>query len=153
MADVVIRAPIDADISMMIREMSEVAVSRALERARVQIRAYAREITPQRTGTLADSFDVGMTPRQIHMKWDAVDKRGYHYAKVVDQGRPGGVPIRARPGGWLRFFWEAKGIPMRIKQVTQGPMWGAYFAEQMRNYAPQVVREMIIQELQGMTIS
>jgi hypothetical protein len=86
----------------------------------------------------------------VSMEWDPVDPiSGFHYAKVVDVGRPGGVPIVAKPGGLLHFFWERMGgVEVFTEKVTQGPMTPARYSDHMRIVAPQFVREAIIDELQ-----
>jgi hypothetical protein len=154
MADVVIQARLEEDVRAMLLGMIPAARARALERARASIEAYAREITPRRTGRLADSFGVFISQgptATVHMKWDAVDPMSqFHYAQVVDVGRPGGVLIRPKdPKGWLHFFWERMGgIEVFAKQVTQGPMTPTRYSDHMRQVATQFVREALIQELQ-----
>jgi hypothetical protein len=154
MADVVIQTRLEEDVRAMLLGLIPSARARALERARDNIMTYAREITPRRTGRLAESFDVFISQgptATVHMKWDAIDPMSqFHYAKVVDVGRPGGVLITPKdPEGWLHFFWERMGgIEVFAKQVTQGAMTPTRYSDHMRQVAAQFVREALIEELQ-----
>jgi hypothetical protein len=154
MADVVIQARLEEDVRAMLRTMLPSAVARAMERAKDEITSYAWDITPKRTMRLANSFRVAITlgpTATIHMKWDAVDPvNQFHYAQVVDEGRPRGALIRPKdPEGWLHFFWERMGgIEVFAKQVTQGPMSPTRYSDHMRQVATQFVREALIEELQ-----
>ena len=151
MADVMIRIRMDQLSQVDLAGMSSAAVARALSSAAARITAYAKSIVPVRTGRLRDNVIVSPTLKTIQMIWNPIDPlNAYHYAKVVDEGRPGGIPIFAKPGSAMHFFW--RGMEMFAKKVIQGPMTGARFSDHMRIVAPQFVREAIIEELQGMNI-
>ena len=154
MADVTIRIPLDEFTKQDLSRLTSEAVSRALSRAAEKITEYAKEIVPRRTGRLAESVKVSPTLKSVFMVWDPVDPiNQYHYAKVVDIGRPGGVKIRAKPGKMLHFFWEKMGgVEVFAKEVTQGPMTPARFSDHMRLVAPQFVREAIIEEFMGLNV-
>ena len=94
-ADVVIQVMPTANAMQLMRQLTEKAIQRALRRTKTQIIALQKKYTPRRTGKLQDSFDIGLTPRSIVMKWDAVDD-GFHYAEVVDTGRSGYKPFTGR---------------------------------------------------------
>ena len=94
-ADVVIQVMPTANAMQLMRQLTEDAIQRALRRTKTQIIALQKKYTPRRTGKLQDSFDIGLTPRSIVMKWDAVDD-GFHYAEVVDKGRAGYKPFTGR---------------------------------------------------------
>ena len=150
MPDVIIRISMDTASKADLVGMTSDAVSRALSRAASRIEAYAKSIVPVRTGRLRDSVIVSPTMKSVHMIWNPVDpENAYHYAKVVDEGRPGGIPIFAKPGGAMHFFW--RGMEMFAKKVIQGPMTPARFSDHMRIVVPQFVREAIIEEL-GMVV-
>jgi len=144
MVDVTVIRRIDDESIDILPLLTQVAIDRAMASARTRILAYARDITPVRTGTLRDSITVGTTPRHIAIKWDAQDA-GFKYSSVVDVGRPGGVPIIAHTSRGLVFKIDGRWI--RTMQVTQGAMWGSYFGDEMRIVAPQIVREELIKEL------
>ena len=154
MADVTIRIPLDEFTKQDLSRLTSEAVSRALSRATEKITAYAKSIVPRRTGRLAESVKVSPTLKSVFMVWDPVDPiNQYHYAKVVDVGRPGGVKIQAKPGKMLHFFWEKMGgVEVFAKEVTQGPMTPARFSDHMRLVAPQFVREAIIEEFMGLNV-
>ncbi len=146
MADVIIRISMDQLSKEDLASMTAGAVSRALSRAAADITRYAKDIVPVRTGRLRDSVKVSPTLRTIHMIWDPVDPEGgYHYAKVVDEGRAGGRIIRSKGDYPMHFFYQGQEI--YTHKVTQGPMTGARFSDHMRIVAPQFVREAIIAEL------
>ena len=145
MADVIIKARMDPASIAALQAMTAAAVSRALATAARRITTYAKDITPVRTGALRDSFIASPTLRTITMIWRAA------YAKMIDEGRQyGAYIIRAKAGGWLRFFWKKMGIPMKIKEVKAGYVRPARFSDHMRIVAPQFVREAIIEELARM---
>jgi hypothetical protein len=155
MADVTIRVPLDEFTKQDLARMTADAVSRALARAAERITEYAKSIVPRRTGRLAESVKVSPTLKSVFMVWDPVDPvNQYHYAKVVDVGRPGGVVIEPKdPEGWLHFFWEKMGgVEVFAKRVIQGPMTPARFTDHMRLVAPQFVREAIMEEFQGLNL-
>jgi len=106
MADVVIQARLEEDVREMLRNMLPSAVARAMERAKDDITSYAWDITPKRTMRLANSFRVAITlgpTATVHMYWDAEDpKTGFGYAKVVDEGRPGGRQRASDRGAGMR---------------------------------------------------
>jgi hypothetical protein len=150
MADVLIRARLDEDIREMIANALPGVIFRALEKAKDKIIAYSLEIMPWRTGRLAKSIYVTVSENTVSMEWDPVDPvSGFHYAKVVDIGRPGGTIIEPLGDYPLHFFWERMGgIEMYRWSVKQGPMTPARYSDHMRIVAPQFVREAIIDELQ-----
>ena len=147
MADVVIRIGMDALSKVDLAGMQDAAVERALSKAAARITAYAKSIVPVRTGRLRDSVIVSPTLKTIQMIWNPIDPYNqYHYAKVVDEGRPGGITIRPRGKSPLRWFPLMGGVAYAWS-VTQGPMTGARFSDHMRIVAPQFVREAIIEEI------
>lgn len=146
MADVIIRVRMDELSKEDLARMTGEAVSRALSKAAADITRYAKDIVPVRTGRLRDSIKVSPTLKTIHMIWDPIDpESGYHYAKVVDEGRAGGRIIRPKGDYPLHFFYQGQEI--FTHKVKQGPMTGARFSDHMRIVSPQFVREAIIAEL------
>jgi len=146
MADVIIRVSMDKLSKIDLASMTTDAVNRALNRAAEEIRKYAKTIVPVRTGRLRDSVVVSPTMKSILIGWDPVDPvNAYHYAKVVDEGRPGGKIIRATGDYPMHFFYKGKEV--YTYKVTQGPMDPARFSDHMRQVAPEFVREAIIAEL------
>ena len=164
MADVMIRIRMDQLSQVDLAGMSSAAVARALSSAAARITAYAKSIVPVRTGRLRDSVIVSPTLKTIQMIWNPIDPlNAYHYAKVVDEGRPGGKIITPKgnyPLKWpgaIQYLGGGRMAPtrdgfIRAWSVTQGPMDPKRFSDHMRIVAPQFVREAIIEELQGVTI-
>ena len=152
MADVMIRIRMDQLSQVDLAGMSSAAVARALSSAAARITAYAKSIVPVRTGRLRDSVIVSPTLKTIQMIWNPIDPLNqYHYAKVVDEGRAGGIRITPRGDGPLRWFPPMGGVAYAWS-VTQGPMTGARFSDHMRIVAPQFVREAIIEEIGQLSI-
>ena len=158
MPDVVIRIGIGALSKADLKSMTAGAVSRALSNAAARITAYAKSIVPVRTGRLRDSVKVSPTLKSVHILWNPVSPEGKHYAKVVDEGRPGGAIIRPKghyPLKWpgaIQYLGGGRMAPtrdgfIRAWSVTQGAMTPARFTDHMRIVVPQFVREAIIQEI------
>lgn len=146
MADVIIRITMDEASKMDLARMTDEAVSRSLSKAAANITKYAKDIVPVRTGRLRDSIIVSPTLKSVHMIWNPADPdSGYHYAKVVDEGRAGGTIITPKGDYPLHFVYFGKDV--YTYRVTQGPMTGARFSDHMRIVVPQFVREAIIAEL------
>jgi len=108
---------------------------------------------------------VSPTLKSVFMVWDPVDPiNQYHYAKVVDEGRPGGEAIITPKGpyplkwpGAVQYLGGGRMAPtrdgfIRAWSVVQGPMTAARFSDHMRLVAPQFVREAIIEEFMGLNI-
>ena len=146
MADVIIRVSMDKLSKIDLASMTADAVSRALSKAAADITRYAKDIVPVRTGRLRDSIIVSPTLKSIHMIWNPVDpENAYHYAKVVDEGSPGGTIIRSKGGYPMHFSYMGKEV--YTHKITQGAMTPARFSDHMRQVAPEFVREAIIAEL------
>jgi hypothetical protein len=101
----------NADSVRMLKELTKQGIRRAFYRAKDRIWDRMIRYTPVRTGRLASSFDIDIRGQSIHMSWDAADPKshGFHYAKVVEEGRQQWKPF---PG---RFYaeatkWDAKQI-------------------------------------------
>jgi hypothetical protein len=45
------------------------------------------------------------------------------------------------------LVFKVNGRWIRTREVTQGAMFGSFFADEMRIVAPQIVREELIKEL------
>jgi hypothetical protein len=101
-ADVAVQVMFKKEAVAALKQLTSDAIRNALYRAKDRIYDLAQKYTPVVTGRLAASFDMAFTPRSLVMKWDAQDpKSGFHYAKVVEEGRSGYKPF---PG---RFYAEA----------------------------------------------
>jgi len=101
-ADVVATVRFTPESVRRLKQLTEEAVRQAIRNTRDRLEALAAKYTPVRTGRLLSSFDIAFTPRHIAMKFDPVDPdTGFHYAKVVEEGRG---PPRAFSG---RYYAEA----------------------------------------------
>lgn len=164
MADVVIRRRMDSESLALLSTMLPAAVSRALRNAVSRIDAYGKSITPVRTGRLRDSFKSQiLSPTLITMIWHATDPMtGTKYASIADEGakRHMITPRGSYPLKWpnrsgfqqktKRGYVPSRDGFIRAWRVDHPGYFGNFFSEQMRIVAPQIVREEIVRELQGL---
>jgi hypothetical protein len=126
--------------------LTDKAIASAIELAKNRIRALATKYTPVKTGRLLRSFDVATTPRFIVMRWSATDPiSGMDYAKVVEEGRPGGTVLTPKTKKAMRFEWPygSGNVVFSKGPLIQGAMSGRYYAEAVKFEAPQILQEEI----------
>lgn len=149
MVDVIARVRFSREALDLMQKMGHDAIERAIYATMARLKELATKYTPVRTGRLLSTFGVARTSENmITMVWHGRDPiSGFAYSEVADIGRAGGVIIKPkRPDGWLKFWWERMGIPMKIKKVVQGAMKGAYFSEAMKFEARMILVEELKKE-------
>jgi len=121
---VVVQKKIPLEAMSKMRLLTRDAVTRAIQKARDEIAAYAMgddSNVPVDTGRLRRSFTVGTTPSFMVMRWSAIDPRsGYDYALVQDIGREN--------------------------------MWGKHYSEVTMMVANQILLRCLEEELQAMEV-
>jgi hypothetical protein len=130
--------------------LTQEAIDRATAITVSRLRELAKQYTPEDTGRLLSSFDIGIVPSGLVMKWGATSPQGFNYAKVADVGRPGGVLIQAKTPRGLIWRDKVTGEWRRKMQVVQGAMDGSYYSEAMRFEARAILLEELTREI-GLT--
>jgi len=88
------------------------AISVAIGRIRQAALRNAAGVPIGPTGNLKTQVDVSEMPYGIKIEWEAQSPKGFHYAKVVDEGGPFGITqARGTPANFKEPFREiAKNI-------------------------------------------